>query len=87
MCEPGLTSRWEILAAAECSSTPLGLNTSQALIDLLVEKGVSDTNTYLREIRFPSDESLVCDANDNGTFVGEEIIIGSQCFRRVHPDQ
>lgn len=87
MCEPGLTSRWEILPEGDCTATQLGDNTTASLTELLVEKGVSDTNIHLREILFPSNGNKVCNADDNGTTVGEEIIVDSKCFRRVHPDQ
>ena len=84
-CEPDLTSRWEILNAAECTQTAMGAQTIATLTDMLFAKGASDHNPDLRDITFPI-LGAECDASDS-TLVEVEIVIGSQCFRRVHPDQ
>eukprot|EP00986_Skeletonema_menzelii_P003357 scaffold1026_cov141-Skeletonema_menzelii.AAC.8 len=81
-CKPGLRSRWEIKAAGECSATLLGMNTNASLVELLSES--SDTNPFIRDINFPA-SGFACDSSDDAT-VEIEIIIGSQCFKRVHPE-
>ena len=86
VCELGLRSRWEILDASECTETAMGDQTRAALAELLTDS--NDMNTMLRDIDFPitgvTQDGNVCDAED---LVEVEIIIGSQCFRRVHPDE
>jgi uncharacterized protein (DUF1501 family)/uncharacterized protein (DUF1800 family) len=83
-CEPGLRSRWEIIDVSECTPTDLGQATNASLYELLLNRGSSDENIYLRDIDFPI-TGETCDSTDNTT-AEMEIIIGSQCFRRVHPD-
>lgn len=81
-CIPGLRSRWEIKAAGECSATTLGSNTNSSLVKLL--HASSDPNMFIRDINFPA-SGYTCDSSDDG-IVEIEIIIGSQCFKRVHPE-
>jgi len=83
-CEPQLRLRWEIIHAGECTQTSMGEKTSTTLTNLLMHGEETDTNTLLRDIIFPTTET--CDESDVDTLVEVEIVIGSQCFRRVHPD-
>jgi len=86
-CEPGLNSRWEIMHADLCNATAMGAQTNASLVELLLGREGSDTNTHLRDIYFPvSGDGFVCDAADI-SLVEASIIIGSQCFKRVHPEQ
>ncbi len=84
-CEPNLRSRWEILPASDCSHSTLGIETNATLVDLLLQKAASDVNPLLRDIIFPI-SGKTCDASDD-VKVEVDIVIGSQCFRRVHPEQ
>jgi len=84
-CVPGVRSRWEILNASECIPTPLGPETNSSLATLLQQRATIDTNPLLRDITFPL-TGMSCSSNHN-TLVKVDIIIRSQCFRRVHPDQ
>ena len=81
-CTPGLRSRWEIKSAGECTATVLGTNTNASLVELLFES--SDSNTFIRDINFPA-SGFACDSSD-GAIAEVEIIIGNQCFKRVHPE-
>ena len=82
-CTPGLRSRWEIKAADECIATTLGDTTTLSLTELLSES--SDSNPHVRDIIFPSNGAYSCDSTDE--LIAEVgIIIGSQCFQRVHQD-
>jgi hypothetical protein len=71
--------------AASCIHTTMGDKTNTSLVELLMEQGTSDTNPFLRDIDFPIDKS--CDTLDTNTLIEVEVVIKSQCFRRVHPDQ
>lgn len=86
VCELGLRSRWEILDASECTETAMDDQTRAALAELLTDS--NDMNTMLRDIDIPitgvTQDGNACDAAD---LVEVEIIIESQCFRRVHPDE
>ena len=82
-CEPGLRSRWEITDAASCTQTIMGDVTRASLVELLTNS--EGSSSFLRDIRFPLDKS--CDTHDNNTVIEVEVIVESQCFRRVHPDQ
>lgn len=84
-CVPGVRTRWEILNASECTPTPLGPETNSSLATLLQQRATIDTNPLLRDITFPL-TGMSCSSNHN-TLVEVDIIIRSQCFRRVHPDQ
>jgi len=84
-CELGLRSRWEIVDAGDCTPTPMGAETNATLVELLVQKENSDMNPYLRDIYFPI-SGKSCNSSDADNLVEAEIIIGSQCFRRVHQD-
>lgn len=86
-CVPGLLSRWEIDTAASCVQTAMGTQTNTSLFELLLEKGTSDMNPNFRDIYFPSNGARTCDQADIDNLVEAEIIIGDQCFRRVHPEQ
>ena len=81
-CTPGLRSRWEIKAAAECNATALGAKTNSSLAGLLA--GSSDLNAHVRDIIFPV-SGFTCDKVDE-PITKVEIIIGSSCFKRVHPE-
>jgi hypothetical protein len=83
-CELGLRSRWEILDEYECTQTTMGDLTNATLTELLADKGASDENPFVRDIIFPILGSS-CDSSDTA-LVEVDIIIGSKCFRRVHPD-
>ena len=85
-CEPELRSRWEIVDADECTQTTMGAETNASLVELLLERENSDTNPLLRDIIFPQ-KGKTCEISDIDSLVKVEIIIGSQCFRRVHPEQ
>lgn len=86
-CELGLRSRWEIVDAAECPNPPvLGSETNKSLVELLIQRGNSDTNPLLRDIYFPT-RGKSCNQTDIDNLVEVEIVIDSQCFRRVHPEQ
>lgn len=84
-CTSGLRSRWEIKAAEECTESDLvGTNTKVSLAELLSES--SDPNLYIRDIIFPN-SGYSCESGDYMRGMAEaEIIIGSQCFKRVHPE-
>ena len=84
-CVPGLRSRWEILNATECTQTPMGAETNSTLVTLLQQRANIDLNPRLRDITFPT-TGMSCSSNHN-TLVEVDIIIRSQCFRRVHPEQ
>jgi hypothetical protein len=84
-CVPGVRSRWEILNASECTPTPMGPETNSSLATLLQQRATIDANPLLRDITFPL-TGMSCSSNHN-TLVEVDIIIRSQCFRRVHPDQ
>ncbi len=81
-CTPGLRSRWEIKSAGECTATVLETNTNASLVELLFES--SDSNTFIRDINFPA-SGFACDSSDDA-IAEVEIIIGNQCFKRVHPE-
>lgn len=85
-CELGMRSRWEIKTAQECSNTPMGTSTMSTLVELLEEKALGDTNQLLRDIHMTSQQT--CDSSDEFSLAmaDAEIIIGNQCFKRVHPD-
>jgi len=85
-CEPNLRTRWEILGAGDCAQTSMGSETLGTLSELLVQKGTSDENPLLRDIIFPITGST-CDSSDSDSLVEVEIVLGSQCFSRVHPEQ
>jgi hypothetical protein len=84
-CVPGLRSRWEILNATECTQTPMGAETNSTLVTLLQQRANIDLNPGLRDITFPT-TGMSCSSNHN-TLAEVDIIIRSQCFRRVHPEQ
>jgi len=84
-CEPNIRTRWEILGANDCTQTPMGTETYATLAELLIEKGTSDENPLLRDIIFPI-TGKTCDSSDNNALIEVEIVIESQCFRRVHPE-
>lgn len=60
----------------------VGANTNSSLFELLAES--SDPNPHIRDIVFPS-AGYSCDSADE-PITEVEIIIGSQCFKRVHQD-
>ncbi len=84
-CVPGVRSRWEILNANECTQTPMGPETNASLANLLQQRATIDLNPRLRDIIFPM-TGMSCSSNHN-SLVEADIIIRSQCFRRVHPEQ
>ncbi len=82
-CTPGLKSRWEILRASDCTHSILGAETNATLVNLLVRS--SDRNTYVRDIIFPISGGT-CSAADKLSLANVELVIGSVCYKRVHPD-
>ena len=83
-CTPGLRSRWEILNAADCPNpTVLEAETNSTFVYLLSH--TRDENPFLRDISFPS-SGYVCGAQDTKSLAEVDIIVGSTCFRRVHPE-
>ena len=85
-CELGVRSRWEIKTAQECADTSMGSSTMSTLVELLEEKALGDKNQLLRDIHMTSQQT--CDLSDEFSLAmaDAEIIIGDQCFKRVHPD-
>ena len=84
-CVPGVRSRWEILNASECTQTPMGMESNSSLVNLLQQRATIDSNPRLRDITFPM-TGMSCSSNHN-SLVEVDIVIRSQCFRRVHPEQ
>jgi hypothetical protein len=83
-CKPGLRSRWEIKSAAECPSpTVLEAATNATLVSLLTKS--SDQNPYIRDIYFPN-SGYSCGAANTVALANVQIVVGSTCFKRVHPE-
>lgn len=82
-CTVGLRSRWEIKDAGECTHSTLGAETNATLVNLLSKS--SDTNRYVRDIIFPT-RGYSCTADETLALDDVELVIGSLCFKRVHPD-
>ena len=83
-CKPGLRSRWEIKSVADCPSpTVLEAATNATLVNLLTRS--SDSNPYIRDIIFPNSGSS-CGSTDTASLANVEIVVGSTCFNRVHPE-
>ena len=82
-CTAGLRSRWEILDAGDCTHSNLGGDTNATLVNLLVKS--SDRNPHVRDIIFPI-SGYTCSAADKASLAEVELVVGSVCFKRVHPD-
>eukprot|EP00804_Cyclotella_cryptica_P014145 CCRYP_005584-RA/>CCRYP_005584-RA protein AED:0.03 eAED:0.03 QI:259/1/1/1/0.94/0.9/20/117/3951 len=83
-CTPGLRSRWEIKMAADCPApTTLQPPTNSTLFNLLTRS--SDKNPFIRDITFPTSGSS-CGSADTSSLAKVEIVVGSICYRRVHPE-
>ena len=82
-CLPGTKSRWEIKPSSECTATTLDSETLSALTYLLSNS--ADTNSFIRDITFPS-VGTSCSSSATETLEDVSVIIGAQCFQRVHPE-
>jgi hypothetical protein len=83
-CTPGLRSRWEINNAADCPNpTALGTQTNATLFKLLSQS--ADMNAHVRDINFPI-SGFSCTAADTDSLANVEIVVGSTCYKRVHPE-
>lgn len=83
-CTPRLRSRWEIKAAVDCPApTTLHAATNETLVNLLTKS--NDQNQFIRDITFPS-SGYSCGSADTNALGDVDIVIGSTCFRRVHPE-
>lgn len=83
-CKPGLRSRWEIKSVADCPNpTVLETDTNETFFNLLGRS--NDKNPFIRDITFPS-SGYTCGINDTESLGHVDIIVGSACFKRVHPE-
>ena len=83
-CTPGLRSRWELKNTTDCSNpTLLDTETNSTLHYLLSHS--RDSNPFIRDITFPS-SGYICGESDTESLGHVDIVVESQCFRRVHPE-
>ena len=70
--------------ATDCTNpTILETETNSTLVYLLSR--TRDDNRFIRDVSFPS-SGYVCGAQDTEALAEVDIIVGSTCFRRVHPE-
>eukprot|EP00804_Cyclotella_cryptica_P009369 CCRYP_018076-RB/>CCRYP_018076-RB protein AED:0.03 eAED:0.03 QI:374/1/1/1/0.94/0.9/20/617/4181 len=83
-CTPGLRSRWEVKAVDDCPNpTTLQPASNTTLFNLLNKS--TDKNPFIRDISFPT-SGYACGSDDTSSLATIEIIVGSHCFKRVHPE-